>query len=499
MGLLIYRLLGKAKHLRASQPVDLSLALALFIVLTAFVLSMLGMVRQFPSLFDAGYFILENGQLVPFIIGSILVLPCLAWGRRFAKQENIKQSSAYHFMNEIVTGLLVAGFFFIVYLILASIFNQPAFDVDDIFFDSDGLLWRTRFVTGNYRDYYWRSVHPFVLLIVRPLITLFALFLKGDRLAAAFVLNAFTGALCVFLAWYFVKHTVGNSFYALLTASLLGASAAHLVFGSLIETYIFLAAVTLAFLVLLLKDKPLFALILTGTLLFGITITNFVQTAIVFILVKKDFKQWVKYGLIVGLVVISLALLNNFIYPDSQPYFFDPSSLTTEGDNTFLPTVARGTAILRVMFLHSIVAPDPIILDEEIPFLKVWIFKAEPMRLSEYDTWFGTTLAFFWIGLMLVGGFLFLKGLKKQGNRFTFAFILILLFNFALHLRYGKDIFLYSTNWTYAIILFLSLAWKELAGKRWFQIILLIFLALLLVNNSRLIFTMLSTSALHLK
>jgi len=129
----------------------------------------------------------------------------------------------------------------------------------------------------------------------------------------------------------------------------------------------------------------------------------------------------------------------------------------------------------------------------------VWIFKADPMRLSEYDTWFGKTLAFIWLGLLLLGGFLFLRKLKKEDNRFTFAFILILLFNFLLHLRYGKDIFLYSTNWTYAIILFLCLAWKELANKRWFQIVLLVFLALLLTNNSRLIFTMLSTSALHIK
>jgi len=498
-GLLIYCLLGKAKQLRLSQPSDLAIALALFLVLTAFALTMFGMAKQFPHLFDAGYFVLKNGQLIPFIVGSVLALPCLAWGRRFFKQEFVKQTPVYHFMNEIVTGLFVAGFFFSVYLILASIFNRPAFDVDDIFFDSDGLLWRTRFVTDSYRDYYWRSVHPFVLLIVRPLITLFAFFLKGNRLAAAFVLVAFTGALCVFLAWYFVKHTVGNSLYALLIASLLGASATHLVFGSLIETYIFLAAVTLVFLVLLLKDKPLFALIITGTLSFGITLTNFIQTAIAFIMVKRDFREWAKYGLIVGTLVIPLALLNNFIYPNSQPYFFIPSSLTAEAGNTFMPTIARGMAVLRVMFLHSIVAPDPLILKEEIPFLKVWMFKADPMHLSVYKTWFGKTLAFAWLGLFLLGGFLFLKNLKKEDNRFSFAFILILLFNFALHLRYGKDIFLYSTNWTYAIILFLSLAWKELANKRWFQIVLLVFIALLMVNNSRLIFTMLSTSALHIK
>jgi len=498
-GLLIYRLLGKVERLRTSQPFDLVLAIALFLVLTAFALTLFGMANQFPRLFDVGYFILKNGQWIPFIIGSLLALPCLAWGLKFVKQRFDKQIAAYRFINDIMAGLLVAGFFFSIYLILASIFNRPVFDVDDIFFDTDGLLWRTRFVTDSYRDYYWRSVHPFVLLIIRPLITLFAFFLKGDRLAAAFVLVAFTGAFCVFLAWYFVKHTVDNSLYALLTASLLGASAAHLVFGSLIETYIFLAAVALVFMVLLLRDKPLFPLVITGAISFGITLTNFVQTVIAFIMVKRDFKQWLKYGLIVGALVIPLTLLNNFIYPNSQPYFFIPSNLTVETDNTFVPTVARGAAVLRVMFLHSIVAPDPLILDEEIPFLKVWIFKAEPMRLSEYDTWLGKSLAFAWLGLLLFGGFLFLKNLRKEDNRFSFAFILILLFNFVLHLRYGKDIFLYSTNWTYAIILFLGLAWKEVANKRWFQIVLLVFLALLMVNNSRLIFTMLSTSALHIK
>ncbi|CAG0974269.1 hypothetical protein ANAEL_01352 [Anaerolineales bacterium] len=498
-GSLIYRLLGKAKRLRIDQPLDLLLALVLFLTLTVFILSMFGMARQFPRLFDKEYFILNNGLTIPFILGNLLSIPCLAWGRKIVKTRDVKSSRAYRLMNDTVTGILLAGFFFIVYLMLVSIFNQPAFDVDDIFFDSDGLLWRMRFTTDTYRDYYWRSVHPFVLLIIRPLVWLTSLLLKGDKLYAAFVLVAFAGALCVFLAWYFVKHTTGNSMYALLIASLLGASAAHLVFGSLIETYIFLAAIMLVFLALLLKDKPLISLVVTGLLSFGITITNFAQTAIAFILVKRDFKQWLKYGLIVGALVIPMALLNNLVYPDSQPYFFIPTNLTVETDNTFSPSIARGGAILRVMFLHSIVAPDPLILEEEIPFLKVWIFKASPMRLSEYNTIFGTTLALVWLGLLLVGGVFFLKNLKKQDNRFTFAFILILVFNFILHLRYGKDIFLYSTNWTYALVLFLGLAWRELADKRWFQIILLVFLALLLANNSRLILTMLNTSALHLK
>jgi hypothetical protein len=498
-GLLIYRLLGKARRLRREQPLDLILTLVLCLALSAFALSLFDMAGDFPSLFDPRILLPRAETFPPFILGNLITIPALAWGRRFVKTGDIKQLPVYLLMDRTVTGILPAGFFFIIYLMLASIFNQPAFDVDDIFFDSDGLLWRMRFTSEFYRDYYWRSVHPFVLLIIRPLVSVTAFFLKGDTLYGGIVLVALAGALCVFLAWYFVNHMTGNRLYALLVASLLGASASHLVFGSLIETYIFLAAVMLVFLVLLVKDKPLPTLVIAGLASFGITISNFVQTAIAFLFVKRDIKQWVKYGLIVGALVFPLALLNNLVYPDSQPYFFVPSNLTVESDNTFSPSVARGTAILRVMFLHSIVAPDPLILEEEIPFLKVWIFKANPLRMSEYNNFWGNMLAFAWVGLFLLGSLLFMRNLNKQDNRFAFAFILILLFNFVLHLRYGKDVFLYSANWTYAIILFLSLAWRDLAGKRWFQILLLVFLALLMANNSRLILTMLDTSALHIR
>ncbi len=494
-----YFLSGRGMRLFQDSPVDFGINTSLFVICSIFVLNLYKMAGQFTSLFDASYFLLEKPQLVYFIFAIIPALPISIWLLSPARQNKIKQTLVFKLIQNNLPGLLISFFFFSIYLLLASILNRPAFDVDDIFFDTDGLLWRMRFTTPAFQDYYWRSVHPFVLLVIRPLITLTGFFLKGDRLAAAFVLVALSGALCVFLTWYFVKHTIGNSPYALLIAALLGASASHLVFGSLIETYVFLSATALIFLVLLLKDGPLFVLIITGTVSFGITITNFAQTIIAFIFVKQDFKQWVRYGLIVAALTVPLSLLNNFVYPDSQPYFFIPSNLNAETENTFAPSIERASAILRVMSLHSIVAPDPLILQEEIPFLKVWMFKADPLRLSKYESLFGRSLAYFWLGLLLLGALLFLKNLKKEDHRFPFALICILLFNFALHLRYGKDLFLYSANWTYAIILLLALAWKDIADKKWFQVVLLVFLGLLLANNSRLIFTMLSTSAMHIK
>lgn len=507
-GLLIYRLLGKAQKLYSSNPMSFILALAMFIVLTVFVVKMFGMANQYPQMFNAKYVLLEKNQTLPFIIGCVLVIPCLILTRLYIKQNGIKQTRLYQFMNENVTGALVGAFFFAVYFIFASIFNQPVFDVDDIFFDSDGWLWRTRFTTDAYQDYYWRSVHPFVLLVIRPVVAFVSLFLKGDRLAAAFLLVALSGALCVFLTWYFVKQVTGNSLYAILIASLLGGTAAHLVFGSLLETYIFIAVVMMTFIVLLLKDTPLFVFIIGGLLSFGITLSSLIQPTIAFVFVRRDIKLWIKYGLIVAALAIPLTLLNNVVYPKSQPYFFDPTSYGTEGRNTFIPTPVRAFAIARVMFLHSIVAPDPLILKRELPFLKVWIVEVnrklhpreiDPMIVSEYDTQFGTALAFAWILLALFGVFGFLKNIRKQDNFFSYAFICIILFSFILHLKFGKELFLYATNWTYAIILLLALAWKEFADKRWFQVILFVFITLLLVNNSRLIFTMLSTSALHIK
>ncbi|HMU93534.1 MAG TPA: hypothetical protein PKE43_11035 [Anaerolineales bacterium] len=503
LGVLIDRLFAKAERLYSSNKGDLFLALALFMVLTVFAAAMLQMANQFPSLFDAKFVLLEQDQTFPFIIAGVLTIPLLALAGQFMGQSRFSA-----FVDSIATGVLVASFFFAVYFIFSFIFNQPVFDTDDIFFDSDGWLWRTRFTTDAYEDYYWRSLHPFVLLVIRPLVFLVSLFLKGDRLSAGLLLMPLAGAACVFMAWYFVKKVTGNSLYAVLIAALLGGTTGHLIFGFLIETYIFIAAVAMLSIILLLRDAPLFTLIITGLVSFGITLSNIIQPTIALVFVRRDLKQWIKYGLIVGALAFPLTLLNNVIYPDSQPYFFDPSSYGTEGRNTFEMHPARAVAIGRVMFLNSIVAPDPLILKRELPFLKVWIVEvsrklypqeANPMRSSEYETQFGTAMVVFWMALAALGGFGFLKNIKKQDNRFAYAFIFITLFSFVLHQKFGKELFLYATNWTYAIVLFLALGWREFMGRRWFQAVMLVFIALMLVNNSRLILTMLSTSALHIR
>jgi hypothetical protein len=504
-GAFLYRLLGKAEGLYASNRWGFLVALSLSLALMVFVVAIFLAAQRFPALFDMPYVLLEKGQTVPFIGAILLALPALVFTTGFLKQAGFQQTAIYHFVNENAAGLFVSGFFFAVYFIFSFIINQPAFNVDDIFFDSDGWLWRTRFATDAYQDYYWRSVHPFVLIIIRPIIAFTSLFLRYDRFATAFLLVASCGALCVFFAWYFVRQKTGNTVYAMLAASLLGGSAAHLIYGSLLETYIFLVVIAMAVVVLLLKDTPFYVFIAAGILSFGITLSSVIQPGIVFALQRRSLKQWIIFGAVILALSIPLTLLNNVVYPNSQPYFFDPSSYGTEGRNTFEPSIRRAAVVGRVMFAYSFVAPDPLVISRELEFLKIWmvdvnrkVYPHDPdhMRFSEYKTAFGTAVAVGWLLLAGLGVLGFLKNFKKEDNWFSISFILIILYSFFFHLIFGKELFLYATNWTYAITFFLALGWKEYSGRKWFQTTLLVFIILMLINNARLIFVILGASAL---
>ena len=499
VSLFVYYLIGRLIKGFSFKSADAVMSAILYAALLVFVPAMYFMAKPFVNLFDATAFQISAENFLGFVIAWILSLPLAFWLLSLARKQKWKESRLGKFVDENLDGLLVALLFFAVYLIFASIFNRPSFDADAMFFDADGTLYRWRFATEIYEDYYWRPAHPFVLLIIRPLVGSIAFLFKGDTLFAAFTLNALTGTLCVFLVWYFIQNSVGVRLFALLLAALFGVTPTQLAFGSILETYIYLSAIALIFLVLLLKDKPLPALVIAGLVAFGITISNVGQTFFAHFFVKRNLKQIIIYGVIIAALVVPLSLLNNFIYTNSQPYFWDVSTLEGEGHNQFPPTVQRGEYLARVMALHSFVAPEPLILRDGLPFAKVWMFRAsikkDPMQIAQYESVLGNGLAVVWVGLLVLGGVFFLKNLFKQDNGYFLTFIFTLLFNFVLYMQYGKDTFLYATNWTYVIILFLALAWRELAGKRWLQILLLVFVLLLMVNNAHMLYQMLKVSA----
>lgn len=267
-----YFLAGRVKPFLMKGTWEFVTATFPFLLLFTFAVSIFKMGKQFPGLFIPDIFTLKGDLLPVFLVANIILLPWQTWALYKLKStqlfEKLKKTKIHDFVNINIPGILLAIVFFSIYLLIASMLNNPYFDVDDVFFDADALNWRLRLTTDNWQDYYWRSVHPFVLLLLKPPIDFVAALLKGDKLFGAYIVVAFGGALCVFLAWKVIKNITQNPTYAVLIASLLGLSASHLIFGSLIETYIFLAASLLLFYLFLVEDKQFSLFVLAGLFYF---------------------------------------------------------------------------------------------------------------------------------------------------------------------------------------------------------------------------------------
>ena len=503
-GALFYYTLGRLKDFMQKDAPAFWIASSLFVLLFIFQGMIFKMGLQFPKLFNANLFLLEGKEIILFAATGILTLPWLAWFLHFFQKPAsylfFTQNKIIAFVRENLSGLFLSASFFELYLLIGSVLNHPRFDVDDIFFDSDGFIWRFRLTTDQWQDFYWRSVHPLGLLILKPSVNLLSIFLHGDLHFAAIILAALAGATCIFLAWMFMKEVFQNTVPALIMAFLLGVSTSHLIFGSLIETYVFLAVATLFFFVLMQRGNHSMPLLISvGVVTMGITLTNFAQTVIALFGTKPNLKFIFKYGFIVVVLVISLTLVSNLFYPNASPYFFVPSSFIAEEQNVRAFSLNRAHALTRAFLFNNIVAPEPLLSNKDIPFTQFRFYRAEDYKISSYSDPLQSATGWIWFGFLAVAGIFFIKDFKSQNLKLTLSLLGCVLFNLLLHLRYGKELFLYSPNWTYAIVLLLGISWRKLLGHKWFQILLTAFLALLILNNSTLLYTIMEISAPYIK
>ncbi|MBL6960562.1 MAG: hypothetical protein ISR59_05595 [Anaerolineales bacterium] len=508
-GLISKHLVGKIKHIREELLSSRWVDMLVFISLLSFVVAIVRDGLQFLRLTDKNIFLLGTDQIITFFAIALFSAPWLIFIDDFVKENgyfrSFRETSAYKFIQDNLIGLLISLLFFVAYFILSSALNQPHFGSDDTFFDADAVAWRVRLTTPAVEDPYWRAVHPLALLLFRPAINIIATFFAGNTLYAASALLSLAGTSCVFLIWIFVKKATNNKTYALLMSVLLGITSTNLIFSALIETYIFSALTLILFFVILQHEKwSLSVLVPIGIAAFGITVTNIAQTVIGLFVTRPNFKLVIRYIILVLTFGIVLSQVHNIVYADPNPLFFLPDRVGFENRHINKITSRRVEVVAREAIFYNIVAPEPIVFTEGLPTPKYWFYKRiivlkQPMRdmISEYENVIGTVTAWFWLLLLLLSGILFLRNLfsKSSTNKLSVALLLSIAFNLALHLTYGKEIFLYSSGWTYAMILFMALAWQELAKHKWFQTLLMVFLFLLMINNSQFIATLLNTTA----
>jgi len=469
--------------------------LAILAVGLAFIVLTVRLLSAYENLFSVDYF-LPDPNLVPLLLG--LAILSQSWSALIIDkldQLDWRNSRFIHWIKSNLPGLLLASALIISTFALALPFTSFETAKVDNYFDTDSVDWINR-LSADVEDLLeLRSVHPFAFLILRPPTWLLALFLNGDKFHAAILLNSIGGGLCVYLTWLFFKRRTGNTAYALLIAAILGLSTSHLILSTFLETYIFSAAALIAFLLLLQSDQTsLKHFVPVGLLTFGITITNFVQTCIVYIMTPARRRSFFVYTITVMSIAVLLAFVQDVLYPSSN-LFFIPSNLLGERAYRFnileaepRLILSRINLLLRHITLFDIVAPRPLILTDEVgcsfPCFQTY-YKYQGVYVISSYVGFGSLLARSWfIALALAGALYLWKFIKSpRETHLQSSLLLIIFFNFILHIFYGDDPMLYSPDWTYAVVFFVGISYEKFAGKKSFQIALLVFLVCLLVNN----------------
>ena len=486
-----------------SKPLNVIIVLALPLLLSAIIYASL----KFPSMLVWESILIPQKWVALFLIttmaggvcGLVVLDFCNQTAGRFYSQK--QASGLQNFISQNLPGFYAGGMFFLINLILGRALNQPALSFNSVLFESDAGPWMS-ILASPAGDVINRSVHPLVLITLRPLIRFVAGFMGEHWNLAGMLVAAAASGLCVFMAWLFIKRATESKTYSFIFAILLGSTVSHLLFGSLTENYIFGAAALIFFFLLIQADEKRFSVLVpAGWLLFGITITNIAQGVIGLFFNKFGVRRLVQYSVLVMASGVVLTTFVSVLYPNVQTIFFIPSDLAFEFN--FVETTQESPAVhllekfqvvSRTMFLYGAVGPRPIEAisnKEPFPTIDFKTFDVRTHRLASYRG-FGNIPLALWLTL-LAGSFLvFVKNIRSSRHLPMMLGLLgTLTFNFLLHMVYGTELFLYTPYWIYALVFFIALALAEFTGLKWFESMLAIIVLVLMANNFWFIFTIL--------
>lgn len=419
-----------------------------------------------PSIFEAPI-LLRSAPLPAVLFGLSLVAGLVAslWSAR--ARENLP-------------GLLLFLLFSSGYFLLASIFNKQDLNTNNIYFAADSGSWYWRMAAPFGWDIATRAVHPFAHAIFRPLTVALAILTGGDRFYANLLLLSLAGGGCVWLAYQILRQFEAQPVYAMLFSSLLGLSTSHLVFASVVESYIFSAFCLLLFIWFLTRKAPLAWLVATGVVTLGITVTNLVQQAITMLIEERNLRRVAALAALVITIGAAANFVSHAYYPSTN-YFFIPKNLMTEKKYAQTIDARRIGLMTENLLVYNVVAPQPYFRTRGEAGPR---FNFLPGTIAAYP-WFGWPAFGLWLAAVSLAIVRFAKDVRRPlpASRLSLALLACLAFNFVLHLNYGVEPFLYSADWTYALVLFVAINLSEMMQSRWFPPALLALSLAALVNQ----------------
>lgn len=485
-----------------SKPLNIILVLSLPIFWVALILNS----SQYSSMFSIDFIRVPTTWMSLFLLAALTsaILSLFL----ITRYSFLISPSAFRLLpSENLPGLYSAGMFFLTELIIARTLNHPALEKNTVLFEADAGPWMTILASPESAPIN-RAVHPLSLILIRPLVRLVSGLMGEHYALGGMIAVSLVAAACVFMTWLFVKRTTNSSTYAFIFAIFLGSTATHLLFGSLVENYIFGAAALIFFFLLLQNNETRFSfLIPAGLLLFGVTITNIAQGVIALFFNKFGFKRLFQYLLIVLSLGILLTITTNIIYPKHITYFFVPEDIAFElnfvsPDNAGVlsdpirlsdpQSVTRKLNVVsRSILLYGIVAPNVIeSISEKPPFptIDLKTFDVRTGELASYKGFDNLPLVL-WL-VLLTGAFvMFVKNIRTSKHTpLMLSLLSVLGFNFLMHLFYGTELFLYTSYWVYAFVLLIALALSDFSESTWLQWGLALVVFTLMANNFNFIF-----------
>jgi len=484
-----------------SNPLNMILCIALPLLLTSLIYAS----AQFPAMFVLNY-IRVPSRWFGLFVASAIVAGVWSFGalEQFESRgyyQWFRQTKIFEFIRDNLPGVYAGGMFFLINLIITRALNHPALNINTVLFESDAGPWMS--ILGSPAgDAVNRSVHPLILITVRPLIRFVALFSADQWNLAAMIVVAAMSGLCVLMAWIFVKRAVRQPTYAFIFAILLGSTATHLFFGSLTDTYVFGMTTLIFFFLLIQANENRFSILVpAGLLVFGMTVTNIAQAVIGLFFNKFGFRRLVRYCVYIFTTGIVLTAFTSIVYPARQTFFFVPADIAFE--KTFIKPVYQAPAerllerfkiVSRTMLLYGVVGPRPIEViahKDPRPTIDLKTFDPPNNIYASYKGFANFPLVL-WLVLLAGASVFFVYGLRSsQHTPLMLGLLGSLIFNFLLHMNYGTELFLYTPFWTYLLIFFVALAFANHSSKKWFQAVLMVFVLTLMINNFWFIFVIL--------
>jgi hypothetical protein len=353
-------------------------------------------------------------------------------------------------------GLACAGGYASVGLALS---DGALMEKDDLVFQADTprvITELTRAAGRHYRT----KVHPTFVLLLNPLGRALRAALGRPRLAAILLTALFGGVAVAAMRQMLLRAGLAEPLPSMWTL-MFATSSAHVFFSSVPESFVFSAASLIVLFALGARGAPpALVSVLAGIAAFGMVVTNAV--AALLLELTRPRPGWRRVAAAVAsvatVVVVSagLAALQKRIYPDSVP-FYARGSFSEEPTSVKVPRGAaaaeRARDVAAHVLLFNLAAPEVAVGK---PSARFPVTTFAPLSLDHLRA-SGRVHAVLWLGLIGLAAFRLVRGPESRPPLLAPLGGWIL-FNAGLHLVYGEDLFLYTEQWTFAVVALVALA-----------------------------------------